>query len=83
MLLHLKQMVGRLIRSESDRGLVVIVDARPGRGYFKRLSDALPDGVALERAHLAELPRIAEELGLGPTPDAKNTQHASCCIDGT
>ncbi len=62
MLLHLKQMVGRLIRSETDRGLVVIVDARPDRGYFKRLADALPDGVTVERAGLADLARIAAEL---------------------
>ena len=66
MLLHLKQMAGRLIRSETDRGLVVIVEARPGRGYFKRLADAFPDGVAIERAGLADLPRITCELGLGP-----------------
>jgi ATP-dependent DNA helicase DinG len=65
MLLHLKQMAGRLIRSETDRGMVVIVDARPGRGYFRRLADAFPDGVEIERAGIDELPRIAGELGLG------------------
>jgi hypothetical protein len=63
-------MAGRLIRSETDRGLVVIVDARPGRGYFRRLADAFPDGVEIERAGIDELPRIAGELGLGlPDPD--------------
>lgn len=66
MLLHLKQMVGRLIRSETDRGLVVIVDARADRGYFRRLTDALPDGVRVERVGLEDLPRVAAELGLGP-----------------
>ena len=65
MLLHLKQMVGRLIRSETDRGVVVIVDARQGRGYFKRLVDALPEGVRVEHATLADLDRIADDLGLG------------------
>ena len=65
MLLHLKQMVGRLIRSETDRGIVVIVDARPGRGYFRRLADALPDGVIVERVGLAGLAGIVDELGLG------------------
>jgi ATP-dependent DNA helicase DinG len=65
MLLHLKQMVGRLIRSEVDRGIVVIVDARQNRGYFRRLSDALPDGTKVEIAPREELPRIAAELGLG------------------
>ncbi len=81
MLLHLKQMAGRLIRSETDRGLVVIVDARPGRGYFKRLADAFPDGVAIERAGLADLPRISFELGLGPGGSGElKTTHAT--IDG-
>ncbi|MEZ4279903.1 MAG: ATP-dependent DNA helicase [Myxococcota bacterium] len=65
MLLHLKQMAGRLIRSETDRGLVVIVDARRDRGYFRRLADAFPDGVAIEREGVDALPRIAAELGLG------------------
>jgi ATP-dependent DNA helicase DinG len=65
MLLHLKQMVGRLIRSETDRGIVVIVDARQDRGYFRRLSDALPAGSKVEIAPREDLPRIARELGLG------------------
>jgi len=65
MLLHLKQMIGRLIRSESDRGLVVIVDARRDRGYFRRLVDALPEGTKIEIAPRDEIPRVAAELGLG------------------
>ena len=65
MLLHLKQMSGRLIRSETDRGLVVIVDARHERGYFRRLPDALPAGMKIEIAPREDLPRIAAELGLG------------------
>jgi ATP-dependent DNA helicase DinG len=69
MLLHLKQMSGRLIRSESDRGLVVIVDARRDRGYFRRLGDALPPGAKIEIAPREDLPRIAAELGLGLDPE--------------
>ncbi len=69
MLLHLKQMAGRLIRSETDRGLVVIVDARRDRGYFRRLPSAFPEGVKIEVAPRADLPRIARELGLGLDPD--------------
>ncbi len=65
MLLHLKQMAGRLIRSETDRGLVVIVDARRDKGYFPRLADAFPDGVALESAEVRALPEIVEALRLG------------------
>jgi len=65
MLLHLKQMSGRLIRSETDRGLVVIVDARHDRGYFRRLPDALPPGVRIEVVPKEALPEIADELELG------------------
>lgn len=81
MLLHLKQMAGRLIRSETDRGMVVIVDARPDRGYFRRLADAFPDGVAIERAGLEDLPRIAGELGLG-TPRRLELKSTHATIDG-
>jgi Rad3-related DNA helicase len=66
MLLHLKQMAGRLIRSETDRGIVVIVDARHDRGYFRRLPDAFPAGTKIEVVSRADLPAIATELGLGP-----------------
>jgi ATP-dependent DNA helicase DinG len=65
MLLNLKQMVGRLIRSETDRGIVVIVDARQDRGYFRRLPDALPEGTKIQIAPREDLPRIVSELGLG------------------
>lgn len=81
MLLHLKQMAGRLIRSETDRGMVVIVDARPDRGYFRRLADAFPDGVAIERAGLEDLPRIAGELGLG-TSRRNELKPTHATIDG-
>jgi ATP-dependent DNA helicase DinG len=65
MLLNLKQMVGRLIRSEDDRGLVVIVDARRERDYFDRVSTALPPGCVLTVATRAELPALVAELALG------------------
>jgi Rad3-related DNA helicase len=58
MLLNLKQMVGRLIRSEDDRGIVVIVEGRADKGYFRRLREALPRGsqvVVSERGRLGEL----------------------------
>src|SRR5690606_18552118 len=44
MLLNLKQMIGRLIRSEDDRGVVVLVEGRTDRRYFARLDEALPPG---------------------------------------
>jgi ATP-dependent DNA helicase DinG len=65
MLLHLKQMCGRLIRSEEDRGLVVIVEARTDRGYFRRLREALPPGVPLVVGTLEDLPRVMAEVGIG------------------
>ena len=70
MLLNLKQMVGRLIRSEEDRGLVVVVDARPDRAYFERLSAALPRGCGVDLVPRAELPAVLAELGLGGGAEA-------------
>ncbi len=65
MLLNLKQMVGRLIRSEDDRGLVVVVDPRRERPYFERISAALPPGCGFSVTTRAELPALIAELGLG------------------
>jgi len=65
MLLHLKQMVGRLIRTEDDRGLVVIVEARTGKRYFRSLPEAFPEGVKVERGGRADIPRLLAEIGLG------------------
>ncbi len=64
MLLNLKQMSGRLIRSEEDRGLVVVVEGRVTKGYFRHLNDALPPGVAWQVATRAELPDLMREVGL-------------------
>jgi len=64
MLLSLKQMIGRLIRSEDDRGVVVLVESRSDRRYFRRLADALPPGVAFRIARRRDLPEILAEVGL-------------------
>ena len=64
MLLNLKQMTGRLIRSEEDRGLAVIVDARRDKGYFRRLGDALPPDCPVVAARRGELGRLLEEVGI-------------------
>ena len=64
MLLNLKQMVGRLIRAEDDRGLVVIVEARTDKGYFKRLGEALPARSAVVVAERADLPALLSEVGI-------------------
>jgi Rad3-related DNA helicase len=65
MLLHLKQMTGRLIRSEDDRGIVVIVDARSDRSYFASLERAFPQGTRIQLIDAGELPEVVAELGLG------------------
>jgi ATP-dependent DNA helicase DinG len=64
MLLNLKQMVGRLIRTEEDRGIVVIVEGRTDKGYFRRLEQALPPGSHVSVATAADLSRILAEVGI-------------------
>jgi len=65
MLLNLKQMVGRLIRSEEDRGVVVIVEGRTDKRYFARLAEALPPDCAVEAIAPEELERVMAEVGIG------------------
>ena len=65
MLLHLKQMAGRLIRGESDRGIVVIVEPRGSRGYSRRLGDAFPAGTEVHWIGPGELVELATEVQLG------------------
>jgi ATP-dependent DNA helicase DinG len=65
MLLNLKQMVGRLIRTEEDRGIVVIVEGRTDKGYFRRLEQALPPGSHVSVATARDLSRILAEVGIG------------------
>jgi ATP-dependent DNA helicase DinG len=64
MLLNLKQMVGRLIRSEEDRGLVVIVEPRSDRPYFERIAEALPQGCNVRMAARSALPELLDEVGV-------------------
>jgi ATP-dependent DNA helicase DinG len=77
MLLNLKQMVGRLIRAEDDRGIVVIVEGRPDRPYFKRLSEALPPGNRVTEATLADLPRLLAEVGITPVELASDRRRGA------
>ena len=65
MMLHLKQMAGRLIRTETDRGVIVVVDARADKGYFRRLNDAFPSGTQMGVIRRDELTGVLAEIGLG------------------
>jgi len=65
MLLNLKQMAGRLIRSEEDRGVVVLVEGRTGKRYFRRLGDALPPGSRVVVAERGGLGALLAEVGIG------------------
>jgi ATP-dependent DNA helicase DinG len=76
MLLHLKQMVGRLIRSEDDRGVAVIVEGRRDRSYFRRLGEALPPGCGVRVARREELPSLLAELGLGSATTVEREEAA-------
>ena len=64
MLLNLKQMAGRLIRTEEDRGVVVIVEGRSDKRYFKRLSEALPPRSRVVEATLSDLAGLLAEVGI-------------------
>ncbi len=65
MLLNLKQMTGRLIRTEEDRGVVVIVEGRTRMRYFTRLEEALPAGVDLRVVEPGDLGGVLDEVGIG------------------
>jgi Rad3-related DNA helicase len=70
MLLNLKQMAGRLIRSEDDRGVVVIVEGRTDRRYFRQLEQAFPSATRVEVAERADLPSLIEQVGIEPNQRA-------------
>jgi Rad3-related DNA helicase len=65
MLLNLKQMTGRLIRTEEDRGIVVLVEGRTDRRYFPRVDEALPPGVSVTVGGAGTLQRLLGQVGIG------------------
>jgi ATP-dependent DNA helicase DinG len=71
MLLSLKQMAGRLIRSEEDRGVVVIVESRHDRSYFRRLGDAFPEGVEVALTQSQHLLSLVDAVGIPELPPQK------------
>jgi len=59
MLRRLKQMMGRLIRTPLDRGMIVVVEPRADKRYFKRLLAAVPPGAPHRLARLDDLGELA------------------------
>jgi len=68
MLLYLKQMAGRLIRTESDRGVVVIVEGRTDKGYFRQLHHAFPEGTKIQVLSPDHVLDMLDDVGLGIDP---------------
>ncbi len=64
MLLNLKQMAGRLIRSEDDRGLIAIVEGRTDKGYFRRLREAFPPDAPPRVVGREDLRAVIAEVGI-------------------
>jgi Rad3-related DNA helicase len=64
MLLNLKQMSGRLIRTEDDRGLVTIVEGRTDKSYFRRLGEAFPAASTVEVIRTSDLPGLVAQVGI-------------------
>ena len=62
MLLRLKQMMGRLIRTPTDRGIIVIVEPRVDKPYFRRILESLPPGAAHQRVRLDELSLAVDDF---------------------
>ncbi|HYD56759.1 MAG TPA: helicase C-terminal domain-containing protein, partial [Burkholderiales bacterium] len=62
MLLRLKQMMGRLIRTPTDRGIIVIVEPRCDKPYFRRIVEALPLGARYRLVRLEDLETVVDEF---------------------
>ncbi len=69
MLLRLKQMMGRLIRTPQDRGVIIVVESRAEKSYFRRILDALPPGAGHVEVKLEQLGPVLDDFigraGLG------------------
>ncbi|MGA8015795.1 MAG: helicase C-terminal domain-containing protein [Candidatus Dormiibacterota bacterium] len=64
--IRLRQGFGRLIRSTTDRGVVVIADSRlTNREYARRFLEALPPAAIMRESSAAVAARIAEFIATG------------------
>jgi ATP-dependent DNA helicase DinG len=66
MLLRLKQMMGRLIRTPSDRGIIVVVEPRSDKPYFRRILASLPPGARHRLVRLDDLDAAVEDFQRRP-----------------
>lgn len=62
MLLRLKQMMGRLIRTPTDRGIIVLVEPRADKPYFRRVLATLPPGARHHLVRLDDLDAVVEDF---------------------
>lgn len=62
MLLRLKQMMGRLIRTPNDKGIVVLVESRADKPYFKRLRNAVPPNAKIRLIPASDLSIVVDEF---------------------
>jgi ATP-dependent DNA helicase DinG len=68
MLLRLKQMMGRLIRTPTDRGIIVLVEPRADKPYFRRVVATLPPGARHHLVRLDDLDLVVEDFLRRSTP---------------
>ena len=62
-MIKMKQGVGRLIRSENDRGVVLILDGRIGKKFYSRLLfSSIPEGYLPEDTMLENIPGKIESF---------------------
>jgi len=66
-ILRFRQGFGRLIRSKTDRGIVLVLDRRVGTKFYgQAFLDSLPE-CTIRRGPIAQLPQVAREwLDRGP-----------------
>lgn len=61
--LKLRQALGRLIRSEEDRGVMIVLDKRlVAASYSKRLLTAFPDGLSIEEKSMTKILEDTKEF---------------------
>jgi Rad3-related DNA helicase len=61
-ILKFRQGFGRLIRSTTDYGSMIVLDERVfSKDYGRLFLDALPENITLEKLPLAEIPAKAKE----------------------